>query len=141
MARNRLLNVALGQRLLQSKLEILTGAGGRRPGLALTILTGGLPEPRPISEIPEPLPFPSLSQAEPHSAPPPPPRRQFSARTVYLADRHLRDLDAMVEALQPAGGKRLTRSAVLRQAIERLCAEVSSDPALTAPALEHPEHA
>ena len=113
MARNRVLSIALGQRLLQSKLDVLSGAGGRRPSMALAILTGGVPEPRPQT------------------------RRQFSPRTVYLSDRHLRDLDALVEALQPADGKRLTRSAVLRRAIEHLRADVSPH----ALVLEHPEHA
>ena len=119
MARKRILTLALGQRLLQSKLDVLTGAGGRRPSLALSVLTGGVPEARP--------------------AEPPLPRRQLTPRTVYLSERHLRALDAIVEAHRPSGGKRLSRSAVLRQAIDHLCAEAFSNP--HAPALEHPEHA
>ena len=141
MARDRRLSIALGQRLLESKLDVLTGAGGRRPGVALTILTGGAPEPRPlgigVGENPGPRP-----------ARPPGPRRRFTPRTVYLSDRHLRDLDAIVEVLQPAGGRRLTRSAVLRQAIERLRAELSpphtsghGQQAAADPSLEHPQHA
>jgi hypothetical protein len=117
VARNRRLTIALGRRLLQSKLDVLTGAGGRRPGAALTILTGGAPEPRP--------------------ARPTGPRRRFTPRTVYLSDRHLRDLDAILEVLQPAGGRRLTRSAVLRQAIEHLRTAVDEG---AEPTLECHEH-
>jgi hypothetical protein len=146
VARKRLLSITLGQRLLQSKLDVLSGTGGRRPSVALAILTGGAPEPRPVGEIPrlEPLPFPSLRQPEPEpEARPevetPVARRQVTRHTVYLSDRHLRDLDAIVAARQPAPGKRLTRSAVLRRAIEHLHAETF--PAPHAPAQEHPEHA
>jgi hypothetical protein len=155
MARKRVLNVALGQRLLQSKLDVLAGIGGRRPSLALTILTGSVPEPRPAEEIeyaaaeprhlPEPLPFPLAARAEVELAAPESTRaRQYVPRTVYLSDRHLRDLDAIVEALQPTASRHLTRSAVLRQAIEHLRAGVlTTHPAEggAEPTLEHDEHA
>jgi hypothetical protein len=135
MARKPVVSVALGQQLLESKLQVLTGTGGRRPSLALSILTG---------DVPEPLPFPRAALVD--SYPPPRPARrtrQYTRRTVYLADRHLRDLDALLSALQPAAGRRLTRSAVLRQAIDHLRADVLTHPEHTAaqPLPEHDEHA
>ena len=40
MARRFLLMPNVGERLLASKLQILSGTGARRPSLALSILTG-----------------------------------------------------------------------------------------------------
>ena len=145
MARKRLLTAEVGQRLLQSKLQVLAGTGGRRPSLALSILTGGVPEPRPADEDlvsaadpiqrREPLPFPRSAIVE---QPGPRAQRRFAARTVYLSDRHLGDLDAIIEAWQRGSSKRLTRSAVLRQAIERLRAAVEDG---ADPTLEYPDRA
>jgi hypothetical protein len=42
------------------------------------------------------------------------------ARTVYLSERHLRDIEAIVEVWQQAQPRRWTRSAVLRRAVEYL---------------------
>jgi hypothetical protein len=134
MARKRVLNLEIGQRLLQSKLDVLNGTGGRRPSLALSILTGGVPEPRPARPT-EPLAFPRQMAASEE----PEPRhvhRVYAPRTVYLTDRHLRDLDAIVDAWQANAPRRLTRSAVLRQAIEHLRAEVQAADAAAESTLE-----
>jgi hypothetical protein len=59
--------------------------------------------------------------AEPaHAAPVRPSRPHLLARTVYLTEAHVRDVEAIIEAWQPAQSRRVTRSAVLRIAIEHL---------------------
>ena len=55
--------------------------------------------------------------------------RHFAARTVYLSERHLRDVDRIVEAWQQIEPRRLSRSAVVRRAVEYLRAAVEADPA------------
>jgi hypothetical protein len=55
--------------------------------------------------------------------------RHYAARTVYLSERHLRDIDHLIETWQQVDSKRLTRSAVLRRAIEFLRDAVEADPA------------
>jgi hypothetical protein len=44
----------------------------------------------------------------------------MQARTVYLAEAHLRDIESIIQAWQPRQTRRVTRSAMLRQAIEQL---------------------
>lgn len=133
MARKRFLTVGGGERLLTAKLQILNGTGSRRPSLALGILTGRVAEPLAEAACPEnylqpvptlrllpPLP-PVEAQAEPKV-------RQFTARTAYLADRHLDDLDSIIQAWQASGvsSGRVTRSAVIREAIEQLRTRVEA---------------
>jgi len=56
--------------------------------------------------------------------------RLYSARTVYLSEHHLREVDHIIETWQQVDSKkRLTRSAVLRRAIEHLHDAVEADPA------------
>jgi hypothetical protein len=47
---------------------------------------------------------------------------------VYLSERHLRDLDRIIEAWQATQPCRWNRSAVLRRAIEQLCTSINTDP-------------
>ena len=56
------------------------------------------------------------------------PQRQFAAHTVYLSDAHLQDLDQIIEACQQVAPRRLTRSAVMRRAVEHLRTAVQEDP-------------
>ena len=122
MARRLLLRSGLGERLLASKLQILTGSGSRRPSIALSILTGRLDEEELAEHEPVPshalLAFPSQRM-----------RRQYAARTVYLSEAHLRDVDRIIDAWRQVEPRRLTRSAVLRRAVEHLRAAVDADPA------------
>jgi hypothetical protein len=107
VARPRLVVVGVGERLLASKLQILNGSGIRRPSMALSILTGSTPEPLPIG-----IDDPGGRKSE----------RHYAARTVYLAERHLRDIDHIIGAWEQSqpGHRKLNRSAVLRRAIEHL---------------------
>src|SRR6266540_1789587 len=116
VARRFPLSSGLGERLLSSKLQILTGAGNRRPSAALSILTGRADHLSIVGDEPEPLS---------------PTRRQYAARTVYLAEGHVRDIDHIIEILsrQQVTPVRLNRSAVLRRAVEYLRATVEADPA------------
>jgi hypothetical protein len=112
--------VDVGERLLSSKLQILSGTGNRRPSMALSILTGRVAEPRSD----EPGAHPVLAVVAPT-------RPRSLARTVYLTDAHLGAIEAIIEAWQPGQSRRLTRSAVLRRAIEHLHEAVETDPAGT----------
>lgn len=117
--------------MLTSKLKLLNGTANRRTSLALRMLTGGIIEPLSlvadvetlfnVSED-EPIKPTVLLAAHRHG-------RQYAARTVYLSERHLRDIDRIVETWQQVDAKRLTRSAVLRRAIEHLRDAVEADPA------------
>jgi|SRR5579864_7167338 len=144
MARRLLLKNAgrdVGERLLSSKLQILTGTGSRRPSMALNILTGRVAEQLSILEsfFPDdpaiaqyaleaendgPEPTPTLRLV-------PPARPHLLARTVYLTESHVRDIETIIDAWQVLTNspRRLTRSAVLRRAIEHLRSSVESDPA------------
>jgi len=116
--------------LLTAKLQILTGTGNRRPSLALGILTGrsehlSLVPPTAIDAVAE-----IAEVAEPvsiiiHM----PTRPRYAARTVYMTERHLRAVDEIIDAWQQVGSRRLTRSAVLRRAIDHLRTAVHADPA------------
>jgi hypothetical protein len=116
VARRLLLRPAVGERLLTTKLQILSGVGTRRPSLALSILTGRVSHMDAVETV-----------HEPRKLFPAPPR--LHARTVYLAERHLRDIDRIIQAWQLAEPRRLTRSAVLRRAVEHLRSAVEADPA------------
>lgn len=135
MARRLLLRTNVGERLLTSKLQILTGTGARRPSVALSILTGRMAEQLSIlenfyaedpalTETPAPAPVETIDQKT---------RPNYQARTVYLSDQHMTDIDSMIELLskQLPEPKRVTRSAVLRRAVEHLRMAVETDPAKT----------
>ena len=134
MARRLLLRTNVGERLLTSKLQILTGTGARRPSAALSILTGRMAEQLSIlenfyAEDPamidaEPAPVDTIEEK---------PRPVYQARTVYLSDQHMSDIDSMIQLLSSLyrEPKRFTRSAVLRRAVEHLRSAVATDPAKT----------
>jgi hypothetical protein len=110
VARRLSLKRGVGETLLTSKLQILVGTGSRRPSTALSILTGRVADQLSIARV-----------TRPH----------FMPRTVYLTEKHLRDIDAVVDMLssQHIESKRLTRSAVLRRAVEHLRNAIEADPA------------
>ena len=103
VARDGILTLSVGERLLASKLQILNGTGSKRPSMALSILTGATPE----------FVLPAGTATVKHG-------RQYLARTVYLAERHLNDIDRIIDAWEHTGSRRLNRSAVLRRAVEQL---------------------
>ena len=125
----------VGETLLSSKLQILNGSGNRRPSAALSILTGRVAAQLSILETfyPEdpvvlhPAAEPVVETLVERSRP------QYTARTVYLTETHLRDIDFIVEAFtrshQQPESKRVTRSAVVRHALEQLRAALEADPA------------
>ena len=117
MARRFLLTSGVGERLLASKLQILNGTGSRRPGIALSILTGRVDDEEMTER--EPLVMPTTNRM----------RRQYAARTVYLSEAHLHDVDRIIAAWRQVEPRRFTRSAVLRRAVEHLRAAVEADPA------------
>ena len=131
MARRLQLRAGVGERMLTSKLQVLNGTANRRTSLALRMLTGRIIEP--LALVPEIETLFSIGQDESFK----PPvllavhrhGRQYAARTVYLSERHLRDIDRIVDVWQQVDSKRLTRSAVLRRAIEYLRDAVEADPA------------
>ena len=55
--------------------------------------------------------------------------RHYSARTVYLSEHHLGDVDRIADAWQSIEPRRLSRSAVVRRAVDYLYAAVEADPA------------
>ena len=138
MARRVLLKTPgqdVGERLLSSKLQILSGTGNRRPSMALNILTGRVAEQLSILESffpndpvvvedPQPVPAPIVEPVQPR-------RSHLLGRTVYLTESHLRDVETIIDAWQGLENspRRLTRSAVLRRAIEHLRSFVEADPA------------
>ena len=146
MARRFLLNKApttsVGETLLGPKLQILNGTGNRRPSIALSILTGRVASQLSILEnfySEDPVVLPPAAQPVVQLILPRP-RPHFAARTVYLSDAHLRDIEFIVDAFsklnQPVESRRLTRSAVVRRALEHLRAAVEADPAKSFQPLE-----
>jgi hypothetical protein len=139
VARRLLLSPGVGERLLTTKLLILNGVAGRPRNIALSMLTGSmavqrlyvadlvevelLAEPM-VMPTPTPMPLPI-----PISIPTPFHRsRHYSARTVYLSERHLSDVDRIADAWQVIDSRRLSRSAIVRRAVEYLYAAVEADP-------------
>ena len=130
MDRRFQLTTGVGERMLVSKLQILNGTTPRRTSLALSLLTGRIVDPLSfvadveslyvIGEVEAVAPI--MLAAHRH-------RRQYAARTVYLSERHLRAVDHIIETWQQVDSRRLTRSAVLRRAIEFLCDAIEADPA------------
>jgi hypothetical protein len=105
MARQSLLTRGVGERLLASKLQHLSAMNGRRPNLALSILTG-----RAVQPLSVPVDGSTAGHAQ----------KQFTRRTVYLADRHLRDIDRIIAVWEQVETRRPNRSAVVRRAIAHL---------------------
>jgi hypothetical protein len=102
---------SVGETLLTSKLRILKGTGNHRPSIAVSILTGRLTTDQAFARA-----------VRPH----------FVPRTVYLSDKHLSDIDVLVDVLSrrhPIKRKRMTRSAVLRRAVEYMRDAIEADPA------------
>jgi hypothetical protein len=127
VARQRFLSPGVGERLLAAKLRLLSGSSERGTSAALSILTGG--SPRAVFEPVAPAaPTPPLAQVAAPVATLASARARYEARTVYLSERHLRDIDHIIAAWQHRQPSRWTRSAVLRQAIEHLRAAVDADP-------------
>ncbi|MBI2756950.1 MAG: hypothetical protein HYX52_09605 [Chloroflexi bacterium] len=143
MARKREpVDTTASQRLLQSKLKIFQGATARRSPLALDILTGRAPTPildaeseseEPALETLRPAPDSVAdgaatvrsSDARPEGSPPGKARKGLAgravlARTVYLSQRDLDDIDFIARAWKRRIAKRVSRSEVLRQAIGAL---------------------
>src|ERR671933_2891409 len=131
VARQLVMPRAVGEVLLRSKLQILNGTGHRRPSIALSILTGRVAEQLSILEnFYAADPVVATDGAEtPGPIALPRPQRQYAAHTVYLSHANLRDIDQIIDAWQPAATRRLTRSAVLRRAIEHLRTAVLEDAA------------
>jgi hypothetical protein len=128
VARRLLLRPGVGERLLTSKLQILSGIGNRRPSIALSVLTGRVADHLSIVDDVEHTDAAYAGQAfEPVIVMPVGPRRRFAARTVYLSERDLRDVDRIIEAWQQVEPRRLTRSAIVRRAVEHLRAAVEAD--------------
>jgi hypothetical protein len=125
VARRLLLRPGVGERLLTTKLLILNGNGSRRPSMALSMLTGSvavqrlfvadLLDTQILAAVPPVIPFRRS--------------RHFSARTIYLSEHHLSDIDRIADAWQLREPRRLSRSAVVRRAVEYLYAAVEADPA------------
>lgn len=124
------LRTNVGATLLTTKLQILTGTSPRRPSIALSILTGRVSEQLSILEnfyAQDPV-----VASPPREAPTPirlplPPR--YRPRTVYLSEDNLRDIACIIDAWRQVDPRRLTRSAVLRRAVEHLRTAVEADPA------------
>src|SRR5713226_3605611 len=88
--------------MLTSKLQVLNGTANRRTSLALRMLTGRIIEPLSlVADVEtlfsigedEPLKLPVLLAAHRHG-------RHYAARTVYLSECHLRDVDRIIETWQ-----------------------------------------
>src|SRR5437016_5881555 len=99
VARRFSLTANVGETLLNSKLQILKGTGGRRPSIALSILTGRVVEQLSILEsfyAADPA-LAAVAIASPSDGVEGPARPHFLPRTVYLSEQHLNDVDAIIE--------------------------------------------
>jgi hypothetical protein len=149
VARRLLLRAGVGERLLTTKLLILNGTGSRPTNIALSMLTGSIAVQRlvvadlldvelgaeplvlgllDVADVAEPLVIDVEIVAEDivtpfHRS------RHYSARTVYLSEQHLSDVDRIADAWQSIEPRRLSRSAVVRRAVDYLYAAVEADPA------------
>src|SRR5260370_33696996 len=133
VARRGSLRNSVGETLLASKLQILSGTGNRRPSFALSILTGRIAEQLSIIEnfYAADAALTTIAPAVPEGVEQPA-RPSYIARTVYLSEQHLRDVDSLIEALSKRHQepKRLNRSAVLRRAIQFCHSAAKAEPAL-----------
>jgi hypothetical protein len=91
-------------------------------GSSVVAVVGGSPVARGAAIAAQSATVPGLNGIADaaHAAPVRPSRPHLLARTVYLTEAHLRNVEAIIEAWQPAQARRVTRSAVLRIAIEHL---------------------
>jgi hypothetical protein len=124
VARRLLLRPGVGERLLTTKLLILSGTGTHKPNIALSMLTGSMAVQRlfvadmvDVEILAEPI------SIQFHRS------RHYAARTVYLSESHLGNVDQIADAWQLIEPRRLSRSAVVRRAVEYLYAAVEADPA------------
>src|SRR6266852_8787968 len=98
VARRLQLRAGVGERMLTSKLNLLNGTANRRTSLALRMLTGRIIEPLSLVADVETL----FSVGEDELVKPPVlialhrHGRQYAARTVYLSERHLREVDQII---------------------------------------------
>jgi hypothetical protein len=137
VARRLLLRAGVGERLLTTKLLILNGTGSRPTNIALSMLTGSMAVQRlVVADLldmdlgSEPI-IADLLDVELRAEPTVPfhRSRHYSARTVYLSEQHLSDVDRIADAWQLIDPRRLSRSAVVRRAVDYLHAAVEADPA------------
>jgi hypothetical protein len=149
VARRLLLRAGVGERLLTTKLLILNGTGSRPTNIALSMLTGSIAVQRlvvadlldvelgaeplvlgllDVADVIEPIVIDVEMVAE-EIATPFHRSRHYSARTVYLSEHHLGDVDRIADAWQSIEPRRLSRSAVVRRAVDYLYAAVEADPA------------
>jgi hypothetical protein len=137
VARRLLLRAGVGERLLTTKLLILNGTGTRPTNTALSMLTGSIAVQRLIvADLLEELGAEPITAdlldidlATEPLAIPLQRSRHYSARTVYLSEHHLGDVDRIADAWQLIEPRRLSRSAVVRRAVDYLYAAVEADPA------------
>jgi hypothetical protein len=125
VARRFVLRPGVGEHLLTTKLLILNGTH-RPANSALSMLTGSIAVQRLV--VADLLDL----DIEPVAAPIAIPlhrSRHFAARTVYLSEHHLSEVDRIADAWQSIEPRRLSRSAVVRRAVEYLHAAVEADPA------------
>ena len=131
MARRLELRTGVGERLLTTKLLILNGTGGRPRNIALSMLTGSVAVQQVFVADLVDVELLAVPLANPIDAPVATDfqrKRHYSARTVYLSDHHLSDVDRIADAWQIIEPRRLSRSAVVRRAVEYLNAAVEADP-------------
>jgi hypothetical protein len=138
VARRLLLRAGVGERLLTTKLLILNGTDSRPRNIALSMLTGSMAVQRlVVADLldmdlgAEPI-MANLLDVELRAEPAVIPfhrSRHYSARTVYLSEQHLSDVDRIADAWQLIDPRRLSRSAVVRRAVDYLHAAVEADPA------------
>jgi hypothetical protein len=132
VARRLLLRAGVGERLLTTKLRILNGTGSRPHNIALSMLTGSIAVQRLIvADLLDADVLDVVILAQPiltpfHRS------RHYAARTVYLSERHLSDVDQIADAWQLIEPhRRFSRSAIVRRAVEFLHAAVEADPAMS----------
>ena len=110
--------------LLAKKLRLLQEPGSRPRSLALDLLTGGgMPVEETAAGVPA-TPLPSAARPaarRPASAP------AVRARTVYLSDQDLQDLDHIAHRRAGQEHRRISRSRVLREAIAALRSAIDAD--------------
>lgn len=127
MARRLITTPSLGEQLLRSKLQILNGSGRRHMSPALSIVTGfgsdqvAITPPQERAVVEPQVHVPKIFL--------PPARHPFVGRTVYLSSSHLAAVDRIIAVWSQTSPRRLTRSAVLRRAVELLHESLEPDSA------------
>ena len=124
----------------EARPAILKGVNNRRPSIALSILTGRVAEQLSILESFFPT-DPVVVEDAPALQDDLNARRRplLRPRTVYLSEADIRDIDSIIEALsrEQLEPKRITRSAVLRQALEQLHVTIQNKPTTSTPPREN----